>query len=50
MLYNLTGNIINTTRLNTSSTQIDISSYPKGIYLYKIVNEQEAYSGKVVIQ
>jgi hypothetical protein len=51
-IYNMIGENIYNTQFNTSTTQIDLSNKPAGIYLYRIVSEKgEAIAnGKLVIE
>jgi len=46
-VYSITGNLIKTTK-NTS--QIDVSSLSKGIYLFKLERENQFLTKKIVIQ
>jgi hypothetical protein len=51
-IYNMLGEKVYTTKLCTASTPVNLSSQPKGVYLYRIVSENTAnsYSGKLIIQ
>ena len=49
-LFDITGKTILNTSFRASAKQLDVSSYPKGIYFYQLINGKERYSGKVVIQ
>jgi hypothetical protein len=51
-IYNMLGESIYNTQLNTSTTQIDLSGRPAGIYLYRVVNEngEAVASGKLIVQ
>ena len=49
-LFDITGKTILNTSFRASAKQLDVSSYPKGIYFYQLINGEERYSGKVVIQ
>ena len=46
------GENIYNTQFNTSTTQIDLSGRPAGVYLYRIVNEngEAVASGKLIVQ
>ncbi|PCJ23677.1 MAG: hypothetical protein COA97_11175 [Flavobacteriales bacterium] len=48
-LFNITGKEVFVKKINSHVTQIDVSSYPKGIYFYQLINEKNSYSGKLVI-
>ncbi len=50
-IYNLLGENICNTQINTNTTKIDLTSQPPGTYLYRIVSEKgEAIgSGKLII-
>jgi len=52
IIYNMLGENICKTEFNTGTTQINLSSQPAGIYLYRIVSEKgEAIAnGKLVIE
>jgi OOP family OmpA-OmpF porin len=51
-IYNMFGENIYNTQFNTTTTQIDLSGRPDGVYLYRVVNEngEAVASGKLVIQ
>jgi len=51
-VYNVLGQQVYNTRITTSQTTINISSQPKGIYLYRIQNEngESISTGRLVIQ
>jgi len=51
-VYNMLGQSIYKKQINSNTTEIDISNEPKGIYLYRVTNnEGEAIgSGKLVVQ
>jgi len=49
-LIDLMGKEIFTTSNNTLKLQLDVSSYPKGIYFIKVTTESESSSQKIVIQ
>ena len=49
-LFDITGKTILNTSFRANTKQLDVSSYPKGIYFYQLINGEERYSGKVVIQ
>ncbi|HVA97691.1 MAG TPA: T9SS type A sorting domain-containing protein, partial [Bacteroidia bacterium] len=51
-IYNLLGEKIISTTLNTSQTQINLSGKAKGIYFYKVVSEdgKNVSNGKLVVQ
>ncbi|PCJ23675.1 MAG: hypothetical protein COA97_11165 [Flavobacteriales bacterium] len=48
-LFDITGKEIFVKMVNSYSTQLDVSYYPKGIYFYQLINEKNSYSGKLVI-
>ncbi len=56
VLYDINGKEISRTRLTSYNNQIDVSAYSKGIYFYRILNNEKTpqqvrgFSGKVVIQ
>lgn len=52
MLYDLTGSVVTEAKLNSTSTSIDVSKLPNGIYIYAIINENglTVKTGKVLIQ
>ncbi|PCJ28786.1 MAG: hypothetical protein COA97_00140 [Flavobacteriales bacterium] len=49
-LFDLTGKVIFTQQLNSATTQIDVSGFPKGIYFYQVINDEGQVSGKIIIQ
>ena len=49
-LFDVTGKKVLTKQINTITTPIDISNYPKGMYFYQLLGEKENYSGKLIIQ
>lgn len=49
-LFDITGKEVLTKEISSRSSQIDVSSYSKGIYFYRLENDIEYYSGKLVVQ
>ncbi|HTB32799.1 MAG TPA: T9SS type A sorting domain-containing protein [Bacteroidia bacterium] len=51
-IYNMLGEKIYTSKINTVSAQVDLSSQPPGVYLYRVVsgNAKDVYSGKLIIR
>ncbi len=50
-LFDLTGREVLSRKVGSSSTQIDVSKYPKGgTYTYQLINSSQTYTGKLVIQ
>ncbi|MGP8214628.1 MAG: choice-of-anchor tandem repeat GloVer-containing protein [Bacteroidia bacterium] len=51
-IYNMLGQNIYQNKLNTNTTEINLSGQPTGIYLYRVVSENEKYigSGKLLIE
>jgi len=47
-IYNLLGDRIFVNELNSAENSIDLSSYPKGMYLIKLTSEQANYSEKII--
>ena len=54
MVFNVLGERVYTSQLSTMNSQlsIDLSSQPKGVYVYKIITEsnQQTSTGKLVIE
>ncbi|MDG1477233.1 MAG: T9SS type A sorting domain-containing protein, partial [Vicingaceae bacterium] len=50
VIFDITGKVMLNTSFNTNSKQLDVSSYPKGIYFYQLTTGEERYKGKVVVQ
>ncbi len=52
IIYNMFGEAIYNTQFNKSTTQIDLSGRPAGVYLYRVLNEngEAVASGKLIIQ
>jgi hypothetical protein len=48
-LFDVTGKKVLVQKMNSYSTQIDVSGYPKGIYFYQLIHHKERFSGKLVI-
>lgn len=48
-LFDVTGKKVLVQKINSYSTQIDVSNYPKGIYFYQLIHQKERFSGKLVI-
>lgn len=49
-IYNMLGEKVYSSQINSYKTEIDLSNQPKGIYFLKIQSEDEIYTGKVVVQ
>jgi hypothetical protein len=49
-LVDITGKEIYFESINTNLTQIDVSNYPKGIYIYQITNNENVYSCKLIVE
>ncbi len=51
-IYNMLGEKIYSSKLNSASTLVNLSSQPSGVYLYRVVceNVKDIYSGKLIIQ
>jgi len=50
-IFNLLGEKIFSTQLNTGQTTIDLQSQPKGIYFYRISNAEEMIGeGKIILK
>jgi len=49
-LFTITGKEVLSKKINKSLTQLDVSDYPKGIYFYQLLNENQRFSGKIIIQ
>lgn len=48
-VYTVLGEIIFTKAITASETTIDISGQPKGVYLYKVWNENTVNTGKLIV-
>jgi len=48
-LFNLNGSLVLSERITDENT-IDVSVLGKGVYMFKIVTEQNEYTGKVFIK
>ena len=49
-LINIRGQEVLQQTLNKTSSQIDVSHLPKGIYFYRYRDNKQGYSGKLVVQ
>jgi Secretion system C-terminal sorting domain len=49
-LIDITGKEVFQQAISSSSTQIDVSKLPKGIYFYRYRDKKQGYAGKLVIQ
>ncbi|MDA9261984.1 T9SS type A sorting domain-containing protein, partial [Flavobacteriales bacterium] len=49
-IYNLLGELIETKRISTSRTVIDVSNYPKGVYLINVKSEQGSKTKRFIVQ
>ena len=50
-IYNYTGRLVASASVTSIDTGINISSYPKGIYVVRYIDiDGGAYSGKVVVE
>ena len=47
---NMTGKVLMSQDANSDLAEIDLSSYPKGIYLVNVVTENDSYTEKVVLK
>jgi Secretion system C-terminal sorting domain len=51
IIYNVLGNAVFKSQLINSNNEIDIAHLPKGIYFYRLTNQQSVLSsGKIIIQ
>ena len=52
MVYDLQGRTIKTYKLNNNQTEleIDVNSYPKGIYNVKVINESNTITKKLIVK
>tara|TARA_B100000809_G_scaffold93254_1_gene91877 strand:+ start:1279 stop:2409 length:1131 start_codon:yes stop_codon:yes gene_type:complete len=48
-IYDVTGQLIFNKKLNKQSTKIDLSKQSTGLYFYRLTNDLNTYSGKLVI-
>ena len=49
-LFDVFGTVVFQRQMNTKNLQLDLSSYPKGIYLLKLLNENEMHIKKILKQ
>ena len=49
-IYNLLGELITEKRVSTSRISLDVSNYPKGVYLININSEQGNKTKKFIVQ
>ncbi|HLU85192.1 MAG TPA: T9SS type A sorting domain-containing protein, partial [Vicingaceae bacterium] len=49
-IINLMGQVIFTTTINTNQLSVNLSEYPKGIYLVKINSDKEQVIEKIVLE
>jgi hypothetical protein len=49
-IYNLLGELLETKRISTSRTVLDVSNYPKGVYLININSEQGNKTKRFIVQ
>lgn len=47
-MYNILGKLIKTNKINSKNNNIDISAFPKGIYLLKINSENQFITKKII--
>ena len=50
VVTDISGQVYINETVNTDQTEIDLSSYPKGIYLVNIVTENDSYTKKIVLK
>ena len=50
VLTDIAGKVLVEAAVNSDLAEIDLSSYPKGIYLVKVVTENDSYIEKVVLK
>ncbi len=50
VVTDITGKVFVNKAVNADQSEIDLSSYPKGIYLVNIVTENDSYTKKVVLK
>jgi hypothetical protein len=50
VVTDITGKVFVNKTVNADQSEIDLSSYPKGIYLVNIVTENDSYTKKVVLK
>jgi hypothetical protein len=49
-IYNLLGELITEKRVSTSRISLDVSNYPKGVYLININSEQGNKTKRFIVQ
>ncbi len=49
-LFDITGKEVMVKEINSGSTQIDVSTYPEGVYTYQLINSSQTFSGKLLVQ
>lgn len=49
-LFNLVGEMVYTEEINSPKTKINVSDFKKGVYLLKVIQNQRAYTTKVVVK
>jgi polyhydroxybutyrate depolymerase len=50
ILFDVCGKKVFEKIINQSKIQIDVSTYPKGTYTYRIENTKKEYTGKIIVQ
>jgi hypothetical protein len=49
-IFDNTGQLIYNQKINDNEIHLDLSSYSKGIYFYHLINDNQSYSGKLLLQ
>ncbi|PCJ23040.1 MAG: hypothetical protein COA97_12420 [Flavobacteriales bacterium] len=48
-LYDLTGREVLLKKINSLPTQLEVSKYPKGTYIYRLKNSNTEFMGKIIV-
>lgn len=47
-IYNMNGQELISGKISNTKTQINLSNFPKGVYFFRVIDQEETHSGKII--